>query len=302
MNAEPAELVGVKGTAESWTDLRSGAYAQYADAGPVGGGQGYDGTHAWNEDASGVVWDERRPRGALRRDRYRLHEPVSAVVSRSRRRGRHVARRKVRRRAPLPGAAGHAKGACRSRSGSTKRRTCRCAWSRRSGSRRRRRRTVIIATSAVCAYRSCKQSDTDGNVRRSAARARFRTTRLRPRGCAGPSNASPISRCPRGRRRSFELVDNPRRVAGDDQRQRPVYVLVRYRWPEHHRRRRRQTTRARSGGRAAPAAASVPLPRPSSSRRSTRWASAARRCANKRSSSARCTRDSGCRAASRLTG
>jgi len=51
-------LVGVKGSGESWTDLRSGAYAQYADAGPVGGGQGYDGTHAWNEDASGVVWDD----------------------------------------------------------------------------------------------------------------------------------------------------------------------------------------------------------------------------------------------------
>jgi hypothetical protein len=53
-----AVLVGVNGTADSWTDLRTGAYAQYADAGPVGGGQGYDGAHAWNEDASGVVWDE----------------------------------------------------------------------------------------------------------------------------------------------------------------------------------------------------------------------------------------------------
>jgi hypothetical protein len=51
-------LVGVHGTADSWTDLRTGAFAQYADAGPVGGGQGFDGTHAWNEDASGVVWDD----------------------------------------------------------------------------------------------------------------------------------------------------------------------------------------------------------------------------------------------------
>ncbi len=51
-------LVGVKGSAESWTDLRSGSYAQYADAGPVGGAQGFDGTHAWNEDASGIVWDD----------------------------------------------------------------------------------------------------------------------------------------------------------------------------------------------------------------------------------------------------
>jgi hypothetical protein len=53
-----AVLVGVHGTADSWTDLRSGAFAQYADAGPVGGAQGYDGTHVWNEDASGVVWDD----------------------------------------------------------------------------------------------------------------------------------------------------------------------------------------------------------------------------------------------------
>ncbi len=51
-------VVGVKGTGEAWTDLRSGTYMQYANAGPVGGGQGYDGTHAWNEDASGVVWND----------------------------------------------------------------------------------------------------------------------------------------------------------------------------------------------------------------------------------------------------
>jgi hypothetical protein len=53
-----ATLVGVKGTAESWTDLQNGTFAQYAEAGPVGGGQGFDGTHVWNEDASGIVWDD----------------------------------------------------------------------------------------------------------------------------------------------------------------------------------------------------------------------------------------------------
>lgn len=51
-------IVGVKGTAEGWTDLRSGAFSQFADAGPVGGAQGDDGTHIWTEDASGVVWDD----------------------------------------------------------------------------------------------------------------------------------------------------------------------------------------------------------------------------------------------------
>jgi len=51
-------LVGVKGTADGWQDLRDGRYAQFADAGPVGGAQGFDGTHVWNRDTSGVVWDD----------------------------------------------------------------------------------------------------------------------------------------------------------------------------------------------------------------------------------------------------
>ncbi|HYW55195.1 MAG TPA: aspartyl protease family protein [Dongiaceae bacterium] len=51
-------LAGMNGTADSWQDLRDGRFAQYADAGPVGGAQGYDGAHVWNKDVSGVVWDD----------------------------------------------------------------------------------------------------------------------------------------------------------------------------------------------------------------------------------------------------
>jgi len=52
------ELVGVKGTGDAWQDVRDGTYAQFADAGPVGGAQGYDGARVWNRDPSGVVWDD----------------------------------------------------------------------------------------------------------------------------------------------------------------------------------------------------------------------------------------------------
>src|ERR1700738_3785027 len=51
-------VAGGEGTAESWQDVRDGRYAQYIEAGPVGGAQGYDGAHAWNRDTSGVVWDD----------------------------------------------------------------------------------------------------------------------------------------------------------------------------------------------------------------------------------------------------
>jgi Aspartyl protease/PDZ domain len=53
-----ARIVGFNGTADGWQDLRDGRFAQYADAGPVGGAQGFDGTRAWNRDVSGVVWDD----------------------------------------------------------------------------------------------------------------------------------------------------------------------------------------------------------------------------------------------------
>ncbi|HEY6236956.1 MAG TPA: hypothetical protein VIW69_17775, partial [Candidatus Elarobacter sp.] len=52
------DLVGVKGTGDAWQDLCDGTYAQFADAGPVGGAQGYDGTRVWNRDPSGYVWDD----------------------------------------------------------------------------------------------------------------------------------------------------------------------------------------------------------------------------------------------------
>ena len=51
-------VVGVSGTAEAWQDLRDGRFAQFSDAGPLSGAQGYDGTQAWNRDASGVVWND----------------------------------------------------------------------------------------------------------------------------------------------------------------------------------------------------------------------------------------------------
>jgi len=51
-------IAGVPGTADQWTDLRTGTTAGYADAGPVSGAQGYDGVRVWMRDASGIVWDE----------------------------------------------------------------------------------------------------------------------------------------------------------------------------------------------------------------------------------------------------
>ncbi|HEY0476326.1 MAG TPA: aspartyl protease family protein [Kofleriaceae bacterium] len=53
-----AKIVGYAGTADSYQDLRTGAFAQYAETGPVGGANGYDGRTTWNEDVSGVVWDD----------------------------------------------------------------------------------------------------------------------------------------------------------------------------------------------------------------------------------------------------
>ena len=54
----PIDVVGVKGTADLWVDMRDGSFAQFADAGPVGGAQGYDGKRVWNRDLSGVVWND----------------------------------------------------------------------------------------------------------------------------------------------------------------------------------------------------------------------------------------------------
>ena len=49
-------ITGVKGTFDEWADAASGAQAETLDAGPFSGGGGFDGTDAWNQDASGVVW------------------------------------------------------------------------------------------------------------------------------------------------------------------------------------------------------------------------------------------------------
>ncbi|MBV8579381.1 MAG: aspartyl protease family protein [Candidatus Eremiobacteraeota bacterium] len=51
-------VIGVDGTADGWQDMHDGAFAQYADAGPASAAQGFDGTHAWNRDASGYVWND----------------------------------------------------------------------------------------------------------------------------------------------------------------------------------------------------------------------------------------------------
>ncbi len=52
------KIVGVPATVESWQDVRDGSFAAYVDAGPLSGASGYDGSHAWNRDAGGVVFDD----------------------------------------------------------------------------------------------------------------------------------------------------------------------------------------------------------------------------------------------------
>ncbi|MEO7039905.1 MAG: hypothetical protein ABI186_07760, partial [Candidatus Elarobacter sp.] len=51
-------VVGVPGTGEVWEDVRSGAFAEPFEAGPLSGSQGFDGDHAWNRDAKGFVWND----------------------------------------------------------------------------------------------------------------------------------------------------------------------------------------------------------------------------------------------------
>ena len=54
----PADVVGVKGTSQTWQDLRSGTFATSVVAGPLSGDNGYDGSSVWNRDPFGVVWDD----------------------------------------------------------------------------------------------------------------------------------------------------------------------------------------------------------------------------------------------------
>jgi hypothetical protein len=48
--------VGLGGTSDEWDDLRNGEYAQFiAGLGPIAGASGWNGSEAWDEDATGVV-------------------------------------------------------------------------------------------------------------------------------------------------------------------------------------------------------------------------------------------------------
>ena len=52
------QVAGVPATVDSWQDVRDGSYAYAIEAGPLSGSSGYDGSHAWNRDAGGVVYDD----------------------------------------------------------------------------------------------------------------------------------------------------------------------------------------------------------------------------------------------------
>ena len=54
----PINVVGFAGSGEAWQDVRTGTFAQPYDAGPLSGSQGFDGEHAWNQDAKGFVWND----------------------------------------------------------------------------------------------------------------------------------------------------------------------------------------------------------------------------------------------------
>ncbi|HKU80535.1 MAG TPA: aspartyl protease family protein [Candidatus Tumulicola sp.] len=47
---------GLTGTGASWQEIAGPRYAESYDLPPLAGGDGYDGTVAWNRDGSGLVW------------------------------------------------------------------------------------------------------------------------------------------------------------------------------------------------------------------------------------------------------
>jgi hypothetical protein len=49
------EAGGLKGRAESWTDVETGRFADRYQLGPASGGDGFDGRTAWEQDSSGQV-------------------------------------------------------------------------------------------------------------------------------------------------------------------------------------------------------------------------------------------------------
>lgn len=49
-------LGGLTGTGTSWSQIGGVRFAEFYDAAPLAGGDGYDGHNAWNRDGSGLVW------------------------------------------------------------------------------------------------------------------------------------------------------------------------------------------------------------------------------------------------------
>jgi hypothetical protein len=48
-------VLGVKGKQEQWIDMADGTFAEFQDAGPASGADGFDGHEPWTRDAAGVV-------------------------------------------------------------------------------------------------------------------------------------------------------------------------------------------------------------------------------------------------------
>ena len=49
-------FLGLAGTDRTWQEIGRPKYADFYDAAPLRGGDGYDGKDAWNQDGSGLVW------------------------------------------------------------------------------------------------------------------------------------------------------------------------------------------------------------------------------------------------------
>jgi hypothetical protein len=67
---------GLKGTAESWSDAKTGAYASRYDLGSFKGADGYDGKQVWTQDSSGqvvIVGSEDAVRGAVNNAYQNVH-------------------------------------------------------------------------------------------------------------------------------------------------------------------------------------------------------------------------------------
>lgn len=67
---------GLKGTAESWSDAKTGAYASRYDLGSFKGADGYDGKQVWTQDSSGQVvisGSEDAVRGAVNNAYQNVH-------------------------------------------------------------------------------------------------------------------------------------------------------------------------------------------------------------------------------------